>query len=88
MLCVYLRVSRPKHGILNSISSEIGQQNTHFNMYLYARTSKPQEGFRCKDSDAKCFKTTNSSAKLYREAMYRGEVLRACVRHFLLYFHF
>ena len=43
----------------------ICQQNTHFNMY--ARTSKPQEGFTCKDSHAKCFKTTNSTAKLYRD---------------------
>ena len=42
---------------------------------MYARTSKPQEGFTCKDSHAKCFKTTNSTAKLYRGAMYRGEVL-------------
>ena len=31
---------------------------------MYARTSKPQEGFTCKDSHAKCFKTTNSTAKL------------------------
>ena len=35
------------------------QQNTHLN--VHARTSKPQEGFTCKDSHAKCFKTTNSS---------------------------
>ena len=55
---------------------------------MYARTSKPQEGFTCKDSHAKCFKTTNSTAKLYRGAKYRGEVLRACFRHFLLCFHF
>ena len=55
---------------------------------MYARTSKPQEGFTCKDSHAKCFKTTNSTAKLYRGAMYRGEVLRACFRYFLLCFHF
>ena len=54
---------------------------------MYARTSKPQEGFTCKDSHAKCFKTTNSTAKLYRGAMYRGEVLRACFHHFLLCFH-
>ena len=26
---------------------------------MYGRTSKPQEGFTCKDSHAKCFKTTN-----------------------------
>ena len=65
---------------LNSISSGICQQNTHFNMY--ARTSKPQEGFTCKNSHAKCFKTTNSTAKLYRG------VMRACFRHFLLYSYF
>ena len=35
---------------------------------MYARTSKPQEGFTCKDSHAKCFKTTNSTAKHYRGA--------------------
>ena len=54
---------------------------------MYARTSIQQEGFTCKDSHAKCFKTTNSTAKLYREAMYPGEVLRACFRHFPLCFH-
>ena len=36
---------------LNSISSGICQQNTHFSMC--ARTSKPQEGFTCKDPRAK-----------------------------------
>ena len=46
---------------------------------MYARTSNPQEGFTCKDSHAKCFKTTNSTAKPYRGALYRGEVLRGCV---------
>ena len=71
---------------LNPISSGICQQNTHF--YMYARISKPKEGFTCKDSHAKCFKTTNSTAKLYRGAMYRGEVLRACFRHFLLCSYF
>ena len=55
---------------------------------MHARTSKPQEGFTGKSSHAKCFETTNSTAKLYREAMYRGEVLRACFHHFLLCFHF
>ena len=55
---------------------------------MYARTSKPQKGFTCEDSHAKCFKTTNSPAKHYRGAMYRGEVLRACFRHYLLCFHF
>ena len=55
---------------------------------MYARASKPQEGFTCKDPHANCFKTTYSTAKLYRGAMYRGEVLRACFRHFLLCFNF
>ena len=71
---------------LNSISSGICLQNTHFNMH--ARTSKLQEGFKCKDFHAKCSKTTNSTAKLYLGVMYRGEVLRVCFRHFLLCFHF
>ena len=55
---------------------------------MYARTFKLHEGFTCKDSHAECFKTTNSAAKLYRGAMYRGEVLRPCFRHFLLCFLF
>ena len=55
---------------------------------MYARTSKPQEGFTCEDSRAKCFKTMNSTAKMYRGAMYRGEVLRECFRHFMLCFNF
>ena len=55
---------------------------------MYASTSRLSEGFTWKDYHAKCFKTTNSTAKLYRGAMYRGEVLRACFRHFLLCFHF
>ena len=55
---------------------------------MYARTSKPQEGFTCKDSHAKCFKTKNSTAKLYRGVMYRSEVFKACFRRFLLCFHF
>ena len=55
---------------------------------MYARASKPQEGYKCKDSYAKCFKTTDSTAKFYRGAMYLGEVLGACFRHFLLCFHF
>ena len=44
---------------------------------MYARTSKPQEGFTCKDYHAKCFKTTNSTVKPCRGAMYRDKVLRA-----------
>ena len=55
---------------------------------MYARTSKAQEGFTCKDSHAKCFKMKNSTAKLYRGVMYRGEVFKACFRYFLLRFHF
>ena len=42
----------------------------------------------CKDSHGKCFKTTNSTAELYRGAMYCGEVLRVRFRHFLLCFHY
>ena len=34
----------------------------HFNKYN--TISKPQEGSTCKDSHAKCFITTNSTAKL------------------------
>ena len=40
------------------------------------------------NSHAKCFITTNSTAKLYPGAMYRGEVLRACFRDFLLCSYF
>ena len=39
---------------LNSFSSTITQQNTHFNMYI--ETSKHQQGFPCKNSHQKCFK--------------------------------
>ena len=39
---------------LNSFSSTISQQNTHFNMYI--ETSKQQQGFPCKNSHQKCFK--------------------------------
>ena len=41
---------------------------------MYAKTSNLQEGFTCKDSHAKCFKMTNSTEKLYREAMLRSDV--------------
>ena len=61
---------------LNSISSGICQQNAHFSMY--STTSKPQEGSTCKYSLPKCFITTNSTAKLSRGAVNRGEVLRTC----------
>ena len=39
---------------LNSFSSTITQQNTHFNMYI--ETSKQQQGFPCKNSHQKCFR--------------------------------
>ena len=42
---------------LNSFSNTLSQQNTHFNMYI--ETSKQQQGSPCKNSDPKCFKTTN-----------------------------
>ena len=45
---------------------------------MYSITSKPQEGSTCKDSLPKCFITTNSTAKLSRGAVNRGEVLRIC----------
>ena len=59
---------------LNSISSEIRQQNAHFDMYT--TRSKQQEGSTCKDFYLKCFKTTNSTAKFWR-----GKILRACFRY-------
>ena len=65
---------------LNSISSKICQQNAHFNMYT--TTSKHQEGSTCKDSHLKCFKTTNSTAKLWRGVINSDKVLRACFHHF------
>ena len=57
---------------LNSISSGICHQNTQFNMYT--TTSKQQEGCTFEDSHPKCFITTNSTAKLSRGAVNRGEV--------------
>ena len=42
---------------LNSFSSTISQENTHFNMYI--ATSKQQQGSPCKNSHSKCFKTKN-----------------------------
>ena len=64
--------------LLNSISSTICRQNTQFNMYT--TTSKQQEGCTFKDSHPKCFITTNSTAKLSRGAVNRGDVLTACFR--------
>ena len=51
---------------LNSFSSTITQQNTHFNMYI--ETSKQQQGFPCKNSHQKCFKRTNFD-RFHREYM-------------------
>ena len=57
---------------LNSISSGIYHQNTQFNMYT--TTSKQQEGCTFEDSHPKCFITTNSTTKLSRGAVNRGDV--------------
>ena len=74
-LCILL--SEPASPwLLNSISSKLCHQNTQFNMYT--TTSKQQEGSTCKDSYPNCFIATNSTAKLWRGAMNRGEILRAC----------
>ena len=53
---------------------------------MYTTISKTQEGSTYKDSQEKCFTTTNSTPKLYRGAMNRGEVLRACFHHFFAAF--
>ena len=41
---------------------------------MYTTTSKQQEGFTSKYSHPKCFITTNSTAKLSRGAVNRGDV--------------
>ena len=50
----------------------ICQQNMYFNMYT--TICKPQEGSTCKDSHAKCFITTTSTAKLSPGAVNRSEL--------------
>ena len=58
---------------------------------MYTATPKQQEDSTYKDSHPKCFITTNlinSTAKLSPRAMNRGEILRACFRHFPPCFHF
>ena len=50
----------------------ICQQNMYFNMYT--TISKPQEGLSCKDSHAKCFIMTISTAKLSPGAVNRDEL--------------
>ena len=73
-LCILL--SEPvSPRLFNSIPSKLCHQNTHFNMYT--ATSKQQEGSTCKDSYQNCFIATNSTAKLWRGVMNRGEILRA-----------
>ena len=54
------------------INGGICQHNLYFNMYT--TISKPQEGCTCKDSHAKCFITTNSTAKLWPGAVNRSEL--------------
>ena len=56
---------------VNSISSGICHQNTQFNMYT---TTSKQQGCTFEDSHPKCFITTNSTAKLSRGAVNRGDV--------------
>ena len=74
-LCVLL--SEPvSPRLFNSITSKLCHQNTHFSMYT--TTSKQQKGSTCKDSYQNCFIATNSTAKLWRGVMNRGEILRAC----------
>ena len=60
------------HETLNLISSGICHQNTQFNMYT--TTSKQQEGCTFEDSHPERFITTNSTAKLSRGAVNRGDV--------------
>ena len=50
----------------------ICQQNMYFNMYT--TKSKPQERSTREDSHAKCFITTNFTAKLWPGAVNRGEL--------------
>ena len=74
-LCILL--SEPvSPRLLNSISTKLCHQNTQFNMYT--TTSKRQHGSTCKISSPNCFIATDSTAKLWRGAMNRGEILRAC----------
>ena len=46
----------------------------HFNMYTTIYKPQDLEGSTCKDSHAKCFITTNSTAKLWPGAVNRGEL--------------
>ena len=57
---------------LNSISSGICHQNRQFNMFT--TTSKQHEGCTFEDSHPKCFIATNSTAKLSRAVVNRGDV--------------
>ena len=53
---------------------------------MYTTTSKQQEGSTYKDSYPNCFIATNSTAKLWRGTMNRGEILRACSVIFAVHF--
>ena len=78
-LCVLL--SEPvSPRLFNSIPSKLCHQNTHFNMYT--TTSKQQEGSTCKDLYQNCFIATNSTAKLWRGVMNRGEIFESVFRYF------
>ena len=68
------RVSRPKHGVYTQFPAEYANKTPILTCTLEHPSRK--KIFTSKDSHAKSFKTTNSTAKLYLEAMYRGEVLR------------
>ena len=73
--CFFFPVSKvgaPLMGDTAVHSLIICHQNTQFNMYT--TTSKQQEGCTFEDSHPKCFITTNSTAKLSRGAVNRGDV--------------
>ena len=54
------------------LTAEYVKKNMYFNMYT--TISKRQEGSTCKDSHAKCFITTRSTAKLQPGAVNRSEL--------------
>ena len=60
------------HDFKLNFIAEYVTKNTQFNMYT--TTSKQQEGCTFEDSHPKCFITTNSTAKLSRGAVNRGDV--------------
>ena len=78
--CAYYCLSPCHHGYLTRFLAKLCHQNTHFNMYT--TTSKQQEGSACKDSYQNCFIATNSTAKLWRGVMNRGEIFESVLRYF------